>query len=202
MKRLTNGVVGMTFVMLLSSACTHAVRPTGYLENYKQLRPSNDIELLWSEHDRIVQGQYKRIVIGRIEARVVDSEKVTGEEACKWLRYAVLGKSASSESLVLGGETGKTAKLDLAITEMTPGSAFARIMAGELGAGHAWLQIEGRVTDEESGVLLLTLADRRRGSGAHGFRDTVGDSGPAMISEGITAIGGSIRRELAREFGL
>lgn len=200
--RLTNGVVGITFIILFSSACTHSVRPTGYLEKYDQLGPGHYLELFWSDPDRIVQGQYKRIVIGRIEARVVDSEKVTGEEACKWLRYAVLGKSASSETLVLGGETGKTAKLDLAITEMTPGSAFARIMAGELGAGHAWLQIEGYVTDEESSVLLVSFADRRRGSGAHGFRDVVGDSGPAMIGEGITAIGYDIRRELAREFGL
>jgi hypothetical protein len=156
---------------------------------------------MWSDHDRIKQGQYKRIAIGRIESRVVDTEKVTGEQACGWLRSAVL-KAGSSETLVVGVPTGKTAKLDLAITEMTPGSAFARIMAGEIGAGHAWVQIEGRVIDEESGVLLASFADRRRKSGAHGFRDVMGDSGPAMVREMIRAIAGGIRSELAHEFGL
>jgi hypothetical protein len=85
---------------------------------------------------------------------------------------------------------------------MTTGSAFARMVAGELGAGHGWVQIEGRVTDEESGVLLVSFADRRRGSGAVGFRDLGGDSGPAMVREMITAIGFGIRSELDHAFGL
>jgi len=202
MRRSTIVIISISLIIFLLSACTSPLRQTGYLKNYKQLRPGKYLEQLWSDPERIAQGQYRKIVIGRIEARVVDTEKVTGEEACNWLRFAVLGNTTLPEALVLGTQTGKIAKLGLAITEMTPGSAFARIMAGELGAGHAWIQIEGRVTDDESGVLLVSFADRRRGSGAHGLRDLAGDSGPAMVREGIAAIGRAIRAELAREFGL
>lgn len=201
MTRLIIGIISSTLIILLSSACTHPPRPTGYLEDYKQLRPGKYLEQFWSDRDRIVQGQYKRIVMGRIEARVVDSAKVTGIQACSWLRSAVLRGDTSAEYLAFGAGPGKKARLDLAITEMTPGDAFARIMAGELGAGHAWVQVEGRVTDEETGVLLVSFADRRRGSGVIGFRDVAGDSGPSMLHEMIIAIGFGIRNELDRTFG-
>jgi len=201
MDRITLMTVGVSLVALFLSACA-TVKPRGYLENYDQLKSGRYIERFWSDPDKIAQGQYKRIVIGQIEARVADSVIITREETCNWLRSAIFRGDISIKHVAFGAETGKKARLDLAITEMTPGSAFARMVAGELGAGHAWVQIEGRVTDEESGVLLVSFADRRRGSGAVGFRDLGGDSGPAMVHEMITAIGFGIRSELDHTFGL
>jgi hypothetical protein len=200
MNRSTIMIVGISLIALLASGCA-TVKPTGYLENYGQFKPGQYVERFWSNPDKIAQGQYKRIVIGKIESRVADSEKITGAQACNWLRSAIFRGDTSIEHLAFGAETGNKARLDLAITEMTPGSAFGRMMAGELGAGHAWVQIEGRVIDEESGVLLVSFADRRRGSGAIGFRDLAGDSGPAMLQEMITAIGFDIRSELDHTFG-
>jgi hypothetical protein len=118
------------------------VRPTGYLENYGQFKPGQYVERFWSNPDRIAQGQYRRIVIGKIESRVADSAKVTGAQACNWLRCAIFRGDPSIEHLAFRAETGNKARLELAITEMTPGSAFGRIMAGELGVGHAWVQVE------------------------------------------------------------
>jgi len=173
MDRIILMTVGVSLVALFLSACA-TVKPRGYLENYDQLKSGRYIERFWSDPDKIAQGQYKRIVIGQIEARVADSVIITREETCNWLRSAIFRGDISIKHVAFGAETGKKARLDLTITEMTPGSAFARMVAGELGAGHAWVQIEGRVTDEESGVLLVSFADRRRGSGAVGFRDLGG----------------------------
>jgi hypothetical protein len=82
-----------------------------------------------------------------------------------------------------------------------PGGGFARVMAGELGAGHAWVQVEGRVTDPTSGALLAAFADRQRDSGLAGVRDTFGDVGPSLVKERLTAIGRAARLELALSFG-
>jgi hypothetical protein len=201
MNRIIFMTVGISLGALFLSACA-TVEPRGYLENYDQLKSGRYIERFWSDPNKIAQGGYKIIVIGKIESRVADSEKVTGAQACSWLRSAILRGATSVEYFPLEAGAGKNARLDLAITEMTPGSAFGRTMWGEFGAGHAWVQVEGRVTDEESGVLLVSFADRRRGSGVIGFRDLAGDSGPAMLHEMITAIGFSIRSELDHTFGL
>ncbi len=192
-------------LFLLSSplliSCASPARPTGYLQDYSELKPGQNLDLYWSDRELIKQGQYSGIEIGRIESRVVGSEKVSEEDACNWLRSAIISNQASSEDLVLGSQSENTANLNLAITEMSPGSAFARIMAGEFGAGHAWVQIEGSVTDQKEGHMLVCFSDRRRASGAIGFRDVGGDSGSAMLQEMINSIGLVIRSELRTEFG-
>jgi hypothetical protein len=200
MDRIAFMTVGISLGVLFLSGCA-TVEPSGYLKNYDQLKAGKYIERIWSDPDKIAQGQYKGIVIGQIESRVADSVIITREDTCNWLRSAIFRGDISIKHMAFGAETGKKVKLDLAITEMTPGSAFARMMAGEFGAGTAKVQIEGRVTDEESGVLLVSFADRRSGSGAMGFRDLGGDSGPAMVREMITAIGFGIRSELDHAFG-
>ena len=68
-------------------------------------------------------------------------------------------------------EVGVGARLELAITEMTPGSSSVRLWAGEFGAGHAFVQVEGQVLYVESGTELATFCDRRRASGAAGLKD-------------------------------
>ena len=69
-------------------------------------------------------------------------------------------------------------RFDLAITHMDPGSSAERLWAGEFDAGHAQLQVEGKVVDIESGEIVAAFAERRRYSGALGAEDLGGDAGP------------------------
>jgi len=71
---------------------------------------------------------------------------------------------------------------------------------GELGAGHAQVQVEGKITNMSNGDLLATFAERRRSSGAVGFKDLGGDAGPALIKHMIGEISSDINDELRSSF--
>ncbi len=64
-------------------------------------------------------------------------------------------------------------RLDLSITEAKLGNSFLRwgFFGTFLGFGHAWLQIEGILTDVESGRRVLQFVERRRHSGLNSFRE-------------------------------
>jgi hypothetical protein len=79
---------------------------------------------------------------------------------------------------------------------MDPGSREKRIWAGEFGAGHARLQIEGRVVDNESGEIIAELAQRRRSSGALGAKDITHDAGPHIIEHLVFLVSSDVANEL------
>ncbi len=83
---------------------------------------------------------------------------------------------------------------------MDPGSATKRIMAGELGAGHAQIQVEGKVIDTGSGETVAAFAEKRSSSGAIGLEDLKGDSGPELIEHLIGLISDDVASELSRTF--
>jgi hypothetical protein len=191
-------VVGAALLML--SGCTATVKPTGYLDNYQQMKSGNELEQFWSDPAAIAKAQPAGVVLGSIDVRATAPTQAARDQAQSWLSASLLGSTASPTDRDICGPTGpNAARLDVAITEMDPGSGFARVMAGELGAGHAWVQVEGRVTGAD-GALLATFADRQRDSGYHGLQDTLGDVGPALVKERLTAIGAATRDELAQTF--
>jgi hypothetical protein len=54
-------------------------------------------------------------------------------------------------------------RLDLAVTEMDPGETLLRQpLHLAFGIGVAWLQVEGAVTEDRSGGVLLRFVERRR----------------------------------------
>ena len=91
-------------------------------------------------------------------------------------------------------------RLDLAITHMDPGSRAKRLLAGEFGAGHAQLQIEGKVIDVESNEVVASFAERRRSSGAIGIEDVAGDAGPHIIEHLVSLISADVNSELLASF--
>ena len=91
-------------------------------------------------------------------------------------------------------------RLDLAITFMDPGSASDRLLAGEIGAGHAQLQIECKVIDISNGTLPAWFAERRRSSGDGGLNDLGGDAGRSLIKEMTQNISKDISKELLLTF--
>ena len=198
-------ILASWFALSLGIASCSTPQTTGYLADYAHLEKGRFIEMYFADRSSIAKGHYNRLVLGSISTDAIrDQKNVSRSESVRWLRNSLLlSPEASADPVVLSKPgAGATAQLDLGITEMNPGSAAARILAGEFGAGHAWVQVEGRVTDPQGGATLATFAERRRSSGATGFRDVGGDSGPALIEELIEEIGADIRRELGNTFGL
>lgn len=181
--------------------CAFPTRParTPFLDPVAPLSKGRHTDSVWFDKEAIARNGYSEILIAPVEVeRVREAPGMPASECARILMTSV-GQGRDS-ILVRAGTPGRPAELRLAITEMSPGSAFGRIMAGELGVGHAWVQVEGRLLDATTGELIGQVADRRRGSGMHGLRDMGGDSGPAMIREMLAEIGESIRTEVARAF--
>jgi hypothetical protein len=106
----------------------------------------------------------------------------------------------NSISLPLFGEIEKSFndsafKLDLAITEMSPGSQFIRWFA-ILGMGHAWVQIEAILSDV-NGNSVVKLVDRRRHSELRGVKQAfLGETGPNLVTKLINEISINIVSEI------
>ncbi len=71
------------------------------------------------------------------------------------------------DDLVRSDCKGRLFRLDLAITEMTPGIAALRFYQWLtlLGLGHAYLQIEGILSQPDRGQALIKFVSQRRHSG-------------------------------------
>ncbi len=176
---------------------------SGYLADYQRLEKGQFLERYFADGSAIARGNYDTVVLEIVSTDAIQDQKgVTKAECAQWLEHALVQDPTLTEKIVVSsGREGSTAELNIAITEMTPGSAGARIFAGELGAGHAWVQVEGTVTDSRTDATLATFADRRRSSGAIGFEDVGGDSGPSLVRRMTEAIGEDIRSELRASFG-
>jgi hypothetical protein len=182
------------------AACT-SPRVGVFLATAPSMSRGHYVDQAWSDHQRISAGNYSAIEMAKINTRgILDQKGITAVEAAAALRGGLMGSAASQEIMSLNG-TGPKARLELAITEMSPGDAFDRIMAAEFGSGLACVQVEGRVVDPETGALLAAFADRRHGTGVIGFRDLLGDSGPKMVSEMLRGTGADLRRELSYQLG-
>ena len=68
--------------------------------------------------------------------------------------------------------------------------------AAEFGAGHAYVQVEGKLTNPADGTLLCEMVQRTRASGALGYRDLAADSGPAMVQQMLGMVARALRKEL------
>jgi hypothetical protein len=137
------------------------------------------------------------IILTEIDtSRVSDQKGLSREEGAACLRWELTRSSSEPPEVLKLSGSGDAAQLEVAIVEMSTGNAGARILAGELGAGHAWVQVDARALDPNSGYVLAELSDRRRGSGAIGFRDAFGSSGPAMVCEMLEGIGRALQKEL------
>ena len=82
--------------------------------------------------------------------------------------------------------SGQRYRLDLAITEAKVGNSVLRENIGPavfLGFGHAWLQIEGILTDADNDRRVLQFVARRRHSALNSFRELFGMRRPDQLVE-------------------
>ncbi len=193
-------------LLLLGSflgGCAPTVR-TDYLRSYDKLHKGKHLDRYWSNTSLISKKKYSTIRVDRIAIDRISNQKGVAAEDCReWLRNALVKASSASGTHIVfeAGPDVAQAKLEIAITEMTPGSAAGRMFAGELGAGHAWVQVEGRIVDIESNEEVVAFSDRRRSSGAIGLRDIGGDAGPSLVREMLEQIAYDVMQELEGSFG-
>ncbi len=88
--------------------------------------------------------------------------------------------------------------LESAVVELDPGDQAVRWMFGEFGAGHSFIQVEGRIVDARTQEVLAQFADRRRGAAV--FHLTGGDS-QALLQEDLRGIAKSLAKALTEAQG-
>jgi len=172
-----------------------APKASGYLSDYNRLQEGEYLEAYWVDMAEIKRSDSPSILLGEISVtRIKNHKGVTVADCVGWLKDDLL------EGVVISDNQAAKYRLDLAVTHMDPGSAAKRIWAGEFGAGHAQLQIEGKVVDIESGKVIAAFAERRRSSGAIGIEDLGGNAGPHIIEHLVNLISADVNSELLATF--
>lgn len=180
---------------LVSAVHAASPKPSGFLSDYDRLVEGEYLEAYWVEMPQVERRAGPRFSLGEISAdKIKDHKGVTVSDCVGWLRNDLLGRAIFS-----AGQDARY-RLDLAVTYMNPGSAAKRIWAGEFGAGHAKLQIEGKVVDTQSGEVIAAFAERRRSSGSLGAQDLKGDAGPHIIEHLVSLVSADIDSELRASF--
>jgi len=183
---------------LILSGCTSTPTTSGYLSDYSRLKPTEYLEEYWADTKQIKKSDAPNIYLGEVSAvGISDKENVRVTDCVAWLRKDLLAGSTISND-----QSDAKYRLDVAITYMDPGSASARVLAGEFGAGHAKVQVEGKVVDVNSGQTVAAFAERRRSSGDIGIDDLGGDASPSLVDNMIKSISKDVNNELSSTFSL
>ena len=75
--------------------------------------------------------------------------------------------------------------LETRLIQLTPGSQLLRWWCGELGCGHAIIEVQGRLIDAKTGEVFAAFADKRRGAAVI---DPTGGSGEDLLREDMLGI--------------
>ncbi|MCP4090189.1 MAG: hypothetical protein GY746_10395 [Gammaproteobacteria bacterium] len=193
------GFAALLVAFSLIGGCASTPTTTSeYLADYERLQPGQYLEKFWSDGDQIQKTDPVVIFLGDVDiSQLSDKKDLSVDDAVGWLKLDL-----ENRGVVTSKHPNASLRADLAITYMDPGSAAKRMWAGELGAGHAQVQIEGKVIEVESGMLLASFAERRRSSGAIGLKDLDGDAGPGLVQEMIKLISEDVSNELQSAFSL
>jgi len=191
---------GFALALLLTSGCASTVKPSGFLSGsgYEHLHQGQYVDRYWSDAELKPQALSK-ISIEEIDtSRITDQPSVTRSDAATWLTAAMDSSIRAQPSWqTKQSHDQPTARLFLAITYLTPGSAGGRMFAGELGMGHAIVQVEGKLIDASSNKELASFADRHRDSGSIGFEDIAGDVGPRLVRRMLEKMASDLVKELS-----
>lgn len=201
--KITNIIAICIVAVTLFSGCASPIKRTGYLTNYDKMGEGKYLENYWVNKALISSHKYSKIYVSDIDiSRIANQLGVTTNDCIRWLRNSLIDTARETGDHFIFAPEANIAqvKFEIAITEMTPGSAGGRMFAGELGMGHAWIQIEGRLTDAKNGEEIVVLSDRRRSSGAIGLRDIGGNVGPDLVREMLQQVGVDIIKELNESF--
>ena len=197
--RMFNKIISgsLALIALVSTGCA-TVNKSGFLSGYDRLHQGQYLESYWSDA-KLTQQTVSKVFVEAIDtSRITDQPTVTLADASNWLKQATVSSiQAQPRWQAIQEPEQSSSKLFLAITYLTPGSAGGRRFAGELGMGHAIVQVEGKLIDSNSGKEVACFADRRRASGAVGLEDLTGDAGPRLVQRILEKIASDSVKELS-----
>lgn len=191
--------VGMS--LSLFSGCA-GVMPSHFLENYDQLSPGKHLERVMISPDLSLKNGLTIEMQKPIAERMEDNEIFPLARAQSYLAEVLekrLKEVAALKVVTAKNESlptdGRRLVLQTAITQLNPGSRLTRWFASELGAGHSYVQVEGKLIDSSTQKVLLQFADQRAGSAAGGF-DITGGSGEQMLKADMDGIAKALAETL------
>ena len=196
------GIVWLNFVLI---GCTSPVIDTGFHSDYAKLKRGEHLQRCFVNQSAISINDYSGIVIRSITTKnLINRRGISINDSKHWLE-SYLKRSASAKNIPILTEDSFGANpvlLELCITEMTPGDERYQLLSSGLGAGHAYIQVEGRVLDSISGEELFLFSERERSTGKDRTTGMVQNSGPQLVLKMIEKISEDIVDELQLNFGL
>ncbi len=196
-------IVFLLLAIIFLGGCSSNVVNTGYHSNYAGFKTGVYVEKCSVNGSLLNKNNYSAIhILSLSTAAISNQEGVSVDDCVQWLKTYIASAAATKGVPVSFGSDNTTQPLvmEIAITEMTPGSAFGRMMAGEFGVGHAWVQVEGRITDEELDEIVFSFSDRRRSSDHIGLSDIGGNAGPGMVRKMLEEIANDMVNEIKLKF--
>jgi hypothetical protein len=172
--------------------------PTKYshinvLDHKKEATRGIYVDKVWFNQEEVKN--IKNIKLEDVNVDSIKDEKGITKAECKDLLQNVIFNNVNNGGLINNLEDSLMVVIKLVITNMSPGDRASRIMAAELGFGHANVEIQAIVFNKNK-ERIIEISDSRNSTGAIGFRDNAGDAGPQLVRELIEQIAGNIMMEL------
>lgn len=187
----------MAAAFILLTGCA-TPQKSGFLTGNEPMHQGHYLRDFWSA-GQIPKHMLSQIYIEPIDVtRIQDAPDMSVSVASNFLAGTIVFQiRAKTGWVVVEHPDAATAKIALAITYMTPGSTVKRALAAELGAGHAYVQVDGKLIDASTGKDIAVFSDRRSDSGSAGFEDLGGDAGPRLVRRMMESICVDFVKELA-----
>ncbi len=190
---------GLLLSLIVISGCATTGAKTGYLQNYDELKRGSFL------HGFHLNPKASSLPISTIRVGEIDTSKTPGAVTYTPAQASTDLKGALQTAVQRYGQIDRykfdpsaqaDATLELAITEINPGSRAGRFFAAEFGAGHAYVQVEGKLMNTSTSEELASFSEKRRSSGLAGTLDTFEDAGPTLMKQMLSGIAADIVQEL------
>src|ERR1051325_1106704 len=201
MKLACQNIRNLFFIVAIGFAVTGwgLAKKSGFITDFERMPRGEHVDRFRSNPQLLTGEALAHVYVAEVDtSSVKDAPKVNSKELAGFLRQAVNDALKQKGFTPEGDRGAATSELQLAISELNPGDATARIIAAELGAGHA--KVDGKLVSK-SGAEIAAFVDRRNSSGAIGFSDVGGDAGPKLMEDLLRKIAIKAVDELRSEVG-
>jgi len=185
-------------LVLSGTGCSTTAVKSDFLTQQQPLHKGKHLDNYWSSAD-LAKTNLAKIYLEPIDtSRIKDVPEISRDTAAHTLKFAALENIRFPGGWKAVDEPGDaTAKLSLAITHLEPGSMMSRAWAAEFGAGHAYVQVDGKLVDMASGKEVACFMERRRDSGSIGFEDLGGNAAARMVKRMLERIAADAVKEIS-----
>lgn len=190
--RLSMGLVAILFfVGCVATRYNHV----NMLEHNNESIKGKFVDNVWITKSKVTyDSRTTKLNLEDINIDSISNEKGITKEECRSELKSDILKNEHNKDFIVENQPEDSYKIKFIITNMSPGDAASRIWAAELGFGHANVEIQTIISKADQ--RIIEIRDSRNNSGAIGFRDTGGDSGPQLVRELLKQISDNIIQEL------